>query len=71
MKTIKLTKENRQQLEKFTTKGIHSARLIRRAKIIPTLDEANNKKSKQTTQSQKKTLQPTNHRHNKKKLFTI
>jgi len=38
MRNINLTKANRKQLEDFTTKGVHSAMLIRRAKIILLLD---------------------------------
>ena len=45
MRRIKLTKKQRKYLEDFTTKGVHSAMLIRRANIILSLDESGNRKA--------------------------
>jgi len=47
---IKLSPEDRIELEKFSTKGIHSVRLVNRAKIILALDEANGPKKETQTQ---------------------
>ena len=41
--TILLNKDEREELEKYTKSGIHSAMLIRRAKIILALDRSNKK----------------------------
>jgi len=38
---IMLTAEQRKELEDFTKKGVHSARLIKRARVILALDRAN------------------------------
>ena len=40
---VMLSAEEREKLEKFTKSGIHSAKLIRRAKIILALDRSNKK----------------------------
>lgn len=40
---IMLSKEEREKLEKYTETGVHSAQLIRRAKIIMDLDRSNKK----------------------------
>jgi hypothetical protein len=40
---ILLSEEQRQQLEKFTSTGVRSARLIRRANVILALDRSNKK----------------------------
>ena len=40
---IQLTAEERGQLEAFTNKGVHSAMLIRRARVILALDRSNKK----------------------------
>ena len=42
---IRLTTEQREELLRFTTTGVHSARLIRRAKVILMLDASENGKS--------------------------
>jgi len=47
---IKLSPEDRIELEKFSTKGIHRVRLVNRAKIILALDEANGPKKQTQTQ---------------------
>jgi len=39
-KRIELKKEDRAELERFSTTGVHSVRLVNRAKIILALDEA-------------------------------
>jgi transposase len=41
---IKLTEEQRKELEKFSKTGVHSAKLIKRAEIILLLDTAGNGK---------------------------
>ena len=41
--TIMLNESQRKTLEKFTNTGVHSARLIRRAKVILALDRSNKK----------------------------
>ena len=41
---IKLTKEERKELEKFSKTGVHSAKLIKRAEIILLLDASENRK---------------------------
>jgi hypothetical protein len=41
--TIMLNEEQREELEKFTRSGIHSAMLIRRAKVILALDRSSKK----------------------------
>jgi transposase len=41
---IKLTPEQRKELEKFSKTGVHSARLIKRAEIILLLDTSDNGK---------------------------
>ena len=41
--TITLSEEERKQLEDFTKSGFHSAKLIRRAKLILALDRSNKK----------------------------
>jgi len=38
---IVLTKEEKKELEKFTSKGVHNVRLVNRAKIILALDTSN------------------------------
>ena len=40
---IKLTKKERAELERFTKTGVHSVRLVNRAKIILALDTSENK----------------------------
>lgn len=40
---IKLTKKERTELERFTTTGVHSVRLVNRAKIILALDTSKNR----------------------------
>jgi predicted XRE-type DNA-binding protein len=45
-KTINLTRDEREKLETFTRSGIHSVRLVKRAKIILELDELSEKKTK-------------------------
>ena len=42
---IKLTAEQRKELEKFSKTGVHSAKLIRRAEIILMLDTSENGKA--------------------------
>lgn len=42
---IKLMPEQRKELEKFTTTGVHSAKLIKRAGIILLLDTSESKKA--------------------------
>ena len=42
---IKLTSEQRNELESFSTKGIHSVRLVTRAKIILLLDTSDDRKA--------------------------
>ena len=42
---INLTKEQRNELEKFSNTGVHSAKLIKRAQIILLLDTSENRKS--------------------------
>jgi transposase len=42
---IKLTAEQRKELEDFSTKGIHSVRLVNRAKIILYMDTSENRKA--------------------------
>ena len=42
---IKLTTEQRKELEDFSTKGVHSVRLVNRAKIILLLDTSEGRKS--------------------------
>jgi hypothetical protein len=41
---IELDEETRKELDKYTKTGIHSVRLVNRAKIILELDEANGRK---------------------------
>ena len=41
--TITLTAEQRKELESFSTKGIHSVRLVNRAKIILLMDTSENR----------------------------
>jgi predicted XRE-type DNA-binding protein len=41
---IELSQETRKELEKFCTTGIHSVKLVNRAKIILELDESNDRK---------------------------
>jgi hypothetical protein len=43
---IRLSKEQRNELTKFTKTGVHSAKLIRRAEIILLLDTSEGRKSK-------------------------
>jgi len=43
--TITLTAEQRKELESFSTKGIHSVRLVNRAKIILLMDTSENRKA--------------------------
>jgi hypothetical protein len=45
-KTINLTRDERKQLDIFTRSGVHSVRLVKRAKIILKLDESDGKKAK-------------------------
>ncbi|MCL2134443.1 MAG: helix-turn-helix domain-containing protein [Candidatus Bathyarchaeota archaeon] len=52
--SIKLNQEDRDQLEKFSTKGTHSVKLINRAKIILALDEAKERKKETQTQIAKR-----------------
>ena len=40
---IQLTEDEREQLEAFSKKGVHSAMLIRRARVILALDRSNKK----------------------------
>ena len=42
---IKLTSEQRKELENFCTKGVHSARLVTRARIILLLDTSEGRKA--------------------------
>ena len=42
---IKLTPEERKELKKFSTKGVHSVKLINRAKIILALDKSAGRKT--------------------------
>jgi hypothetical protein len=43
--TIILTSEQRQELEKFSTSGVHSVRLVNRAKVILALDTSEGRKA--------------------------
>ena len=42
---IKLTSEQRQELEQFCKKGVHNVRIVNRAKIILLLDTSENRKA--------------------------
>ena len=42
---IVLTAEQRQELEKFSTTGVHSVRLVKRAKVILALDTSEGRKA--------------------------
>jgi len=42
---IELTPGERNALEKFSTTGVHSVRLVKRAKIILALDTSNSRKA--------------------------
>jgi transposase len=48
--SIKLTPDQRLELEKFSAKGVHSVKIVNRAKIILALDES--KEPKKETQTQ-------------------
>jgi len=52
--SIKLSQDDRDQLEKFSTKGTHSVRIINRAKIILALDETKGRKKETQTQIAKR-----------------
>jgi hypothetical protein len=43
-KNISLSQEERNELEQFTKKGVHSVRLVKRAKIILALDTSDGRK---------------------------
>ena len=43
-KQIRLTLEKRQELEEFSRKGVHSVRLVNRAKVILALDSSEGRK---------------------------
>jgi predicted XRE-type DNA-binding protein len=45
-KKIKLTRQEREEIKSFGSKGVHSAKLINRAKIILLLDGADGRKEK-------------------------
>ena len=42
---IKLTTEQRKELETFSTKGVHSVKLVNRARIILLMDTSDNRKA--------------------------
>jgi len=52
--SIKLTPDQQIELEKFSTKGIHSVKIVNRAKIILALDESKNPKKETQTQIAKR-----------------